>query len=349
MLLSGGSKPVSVVIGSAGRRLYLIRWFREAFQTLGVDGRVIVTESDISSAAFTAGDHGVLMPRYSDAAYEKAMLRMVEDLQPAMFLSVNDYELALLGGGLGSKLRDRGVVVPGICDQLLTKVTDKFLMARLLQDAGLPTPETVLASDAAGIRRTVDQWPRVVVKHRYGSGSSGLSIVDPTSLSGAIAQAAASAPGDDHLTPLERVVVQPYIEADEYGLDVVGSFEPPHQRTYRGLARRKIRMRAGETDKAVSVDPSDFAALAEKLGRTLEPMGLIDVDVLSSPDSKSYIIDINPRFGGGYPFVHLAGANVPLFYIASLFDGQLSDEWATYKSGIVSAKFEEARVSGSSA
>ena len=33
----------TMIIGSAGRRLYLIDWFREAFADLGLEGRVVVT------------------------------------------------------------------------------------------------------------------------------------------------------------------------------------------------------------------------------------------------------------------------------------------------------------------
>jgi carbamoyl-phosphate synthase large subunit len=341
------TQPVSVVIGSAGRRLYLIRWFQEAFELLGVEGNVIVTEGDPSSAAFSAGDQGVLMPSYSDPAYETTMLEMVEDLRPSMFFSVNDYELAKLGNGLDKRLRARGLIVPGIAGELIDRVTDKFLMADFLQNAGIPTPRTVLASDSAGVRELTEGHDRVVVKHRHGSGSSGLAITDSANVQDAMERAAHAVSGGSHCRELDAVVVQPFVAGEEFGVDVVGTFGDAQDRQYTALARRKMRMRAGETDKAVSVDPRDFAHVGTKLGELLEPQGLIDVDVLRGSDGSLQVIDINPRFGGGYPFVHLAGANVPLMYVASMLGRPLENSWATYESGIVSAKFEEARVSGS--
>lgn len=341
------TQPINIVIGSAGRRLYLIRWFQEAFELLGVEGRVIVTEGDPCSAAFTAGDQGILMPPYADPGYETAMLEMVDEFRPSMFLSVNDFELARLGEGLDERLRERGLLVPGIVGGLIERVTDKYLMSTLLEEAGIPTPRTVLASDSAGVREVTESHSRIVVKHRHGSGSSGLAIVDVEGVQDAIQRAAHDMASGNDRRALDGVVIQPFVAGEEFGVDVVGTFNNTHDCQYKALARRKMRMRAGETDKAVSVDPREFADIATGLGRLLQPQGLIDVDVLRGADDTLQVIDINPRFGGGYPFVHLAGANVPLMYVASVMGRSLDDTWATYEAGMVSAKFEEARVSGS--
>lgn len=314
---------------------------------LGVEGKVIVTEGDPSSAAFSAGDQGILMPSYSDPTYESTMIEMVEQFRPSMFFSVNDYELATLGNGLDKRLRERGLIVPGIAGDLINRVTDKFLMAALLQNAGIPTPRTVLASDAKGVRELTEDHERLVVKHRHGSGSSGLTMTTSANAQDAIERSAQALSAGSHWQGLDAVVVQPFLAGEEFGVDVVGAFSGPQDRQYTALARRKMRMRAGETDKAISVDAQDFALIATKLGELLEPQGLIDVDILGGADGSLQVIDVNPRFGGGYPFVHLAGANVPLMYVASMLGLPVEDTWANYESGIVSAKFEEARVSGS--
>lgn len=338
---------INIVIGSAGRRLYLIRWFREAFKNLGVEGRVIVTEADTSSASFTAGDLGILMPKYSDPAYETALLDMVDKFKPAMFLSVNDWELAALGRGLGDKLRRRGVLVPGLPDQKIARVTDKFQLATTLGNAGIATPRTVLASDQEGLESLKLANSRLVVKHRCGSGSSGLNLVESSRLEETLKNSLEGLTGTVPGNPLDEIVVQPLIEGDEFGVDIVGSFSKEPRRMFKVLVREKLRMRAGETDKAVTVAPEEFLKIGQDIGGLLDPTGLIDVDVLRDSQGQLNVIDINPRFGGGYPFVHLAGADVPKFYTSVLAGKTLDNSWASYESGVISAKFEETRVSGS--
>ena len=69
-------------------------------------------------------------------------------------------------------------------------------------------------------------------------------------------------------------------------------------------------MRAGETDKSVSVHiPELFdqiAAFVENEGFK----GIIDIDIFEV-DGKYYFSEVNPRFGGGYPHAYECGVNVP--------------------------------------
>ena len=88
-----GVEDAPIVIGSAGRRLYLIDWFRTAFETLGLNGRIIVAENDPTSAAASYGDEMRLLPPYTDPAYADELLRLIDEFEPKLFLSANDYEL----------------------------------------------------------------------------------------------------------------------------------------------------------------------------------------------------------------------------------------------------------------
>lgn len=336
----------TMVIGSAGRRLYLIDWFREAFEGLGVDGRVVVTENDPSSAAASYGDVGRRLPRYSDPAYGPALLEMVEELRPSLFISVNDYELMHLhvASDLAEQLRRAGVMVPGVDRAWQIGCADKLRMAQLLMGIGVPTPRTVTGDDREGIEALAAETDEFVVKHRLGSASSGLAVVARSAVAAAVAAAVATAPSSDGSAPTGRdVVVQARLPGREHGVDIVGDLCVPGEMR-AVLARQKMRMRAGETDKAISVDPAPFVATAERIARAAGLTGLIDVDMFLDEGGEPSVIDINPRFGGGYPFVHLAGADVPRFYLARALGLEVEDDWRDYAVGVVSAKHEGVRV-----
>ena len=67
-------------------------------------------------------------------------------------------------------------------------------------------------------------------------------------------------------------------------------------------------MRSGETDKAVTVAKDRFEGIVDKMIKSLRVRGNLDCDFLEQ-DDKIYLLEMNPRFGGGYPFTHEAGAN----------------------------------------
>ena len=87
------------------------------------------------------------------------------------------------------------------------------------------------------------------------------------------------------------------------------------------LARKKISMRAGDTDKAEIISSKKFSNLAKKISSKLKHVGNLDIDFLVNK-KKIYVIDLNPRFGGGYPFTHEYGYN----YIKALIELSLNNK-----------------------
>ena len=117
-----------------------------------------------------------------------------------------------------------------------------------------------------------------------------------------------SAPRD-----LERaVLIQERIGGQEYGLDVVNDLDGRHVTTF---ARCKLAMRAGETDRAVTVETFELDRMGAAIGERLGHAGNLDCDVFLA-DGRLYVLELNPRFGGGYPFSHAAGADLPAALIA---------------------------------
>jgi carbamoyl-phosphate synthase large subunit len=344
-MTSYSDKEQTIVLGSAGRRLYLIDWFRQAFERLNVHGRVVVAENDPTSAAFSAGDAGWQLPRYDDPEYETELLRLVDTLRPLAYISLNDYELMRMASGLAEKLRARGVVVPGVSPEWMSIVADKHAMSTRLQQLQISTPQTLLGNQRERFHELFEGANDVIIKHRFGSASSGLLTASLSELDEAIHASAETAPLFSETEPLSAVVVQRRVTGPEYGVDVVASLTNPGD--FCGvLARDKERMRAGETDKATTVNADEFAQLGRTLARDAQLRGLMDMDLMREPDGSWSVIDINPRFGGGYPFVHLAGADIPSLYLRQLLNLTADSGLIEYRSGITSAKFEGIRISG---
>ena len=102
------------------------------------------------------------------------------------------------------------------------------------------------------------------------------------------------------------VVMQEYIKAQEYGADIYFDFISGEAVTI--VTRKKIKMKNGETDKAITVYDSQVDHAMRMLAKVFELKGPVDVDLFKL-DSEIYIVDVNPRFGGGYTLAHQAGAN----------------------------------------
>jgi carbamoyl-phosphate synthase large subunit len=342
--------PLRVILGSVGRRVYLVRWFKEALLRSGVEHELIVTENSPHAAAYSLADASYRMPPYTDPHYPDAMDDLFSRLKPDLFLSLNDYELATLSGGITNRLARHGGIVLTMGANCTDWVTDKYMMARKLAEYGVKTPLTVLGS-RLGDHHFQDPETPIVVKHRFGSGSSGLTFCTRAEALDAVESAARNAPiaGRALITTQPRedlVVVQERLEGPEFGVDGVYSLKGHTTRLLGVLARRKLAMRAGETDRAETVASEPFREILDAVGNLMNARGIIDIDVIRSAEGNLSVIDINPRFGGGYPFMHIAGADVPSLFIAELLGDTSCEKFLEYQVGVVGSKYEDIRVVG---
>lgn len=340
-----------IVLGSAGRRNYLVEWFRDALRHFRVEGEVMVTEFDPQAPSIVAADRYVRMPRFVDPAYWSSMVNLAKELQPDLFFSLNDYELSALSDGLADDMRSEGARVLSLGRESHRVVADKLQTSLALAAVGIDVPLTLTGSDA--ITRSNETWrnARLIVKHRFGSGSSGVQTCFPEDLLEVVrwsARTARDANGAIARGDLSLVAVQEAVEGPEFGVD--GVFSLDDAGSLEGvLARRKHSMRAGETDRATSEAPDTFRSIVHDIGLVLKPQGLIDMDFIIDRTGRPYVIDINPRFGGGYPFNHVAGADVPRWYVASILGAPDRASLLQYEVGVTSSKYDRVVVTGSKA
>ena len=335
---------MNILLSSVGRRPYLVRWFCEALADHGLTGSVIAADLDPRSPARTFADDFVTAPRVTDPGYQQWLQDFLHDRDVTIAVSINDFELSTWARLPTTPEWDPLVRLTAASQSL---VEDKYAMSLAFREQGMSVPHTWLGGAAGRAAQEGEPGRDFVVKGRFGSASRGLRFTDAAGLSAAVADATHEVtdrqgrPAHEQrdIDPRELVIIQERIVGPEYGLDVVCDLDA----NYAGvLARRKITMRAGETDRAESVCGADFATVGHWIADAVPHAGTVDVDVMVADDGLPYVIDVNPRFGGGYPFSHLAGARVPHAYVAWAAGLPIQPEWLTPEIGVVSGKYVEA-------
>ena len=99
-------------------------------------------------------------------------------------------------------------------------------------------------------------------------------------------------------------------------------------------------MRAGETDKAVSTDDPTLIQLGLKIAQSLQIFGPLDADVMYD-GATPRLLEINPRFGGGYPCSHLCNADFPRKLIRIAQGQTLQPDIGACPAGIAMFKQDE--------
>lgn len=308
---------MNVLLSCAGRRAYMVDYFRHA---VGVGGRVLVTNSEPNAAAMVTADGAFLAPPLAaamsgDDSYVCFLLELCRQEHVTMVVPLFDLELPLLAPAI-DRFAAVGVTVAVSSPEVVAVCDDKWATAGFVcEHAGLAGPRTTfdpLEAEAWLVDGAAEVW----VKPRFGTGSIATWSTSHADEVGVLYRKVHR----DQLSSYLRqptdgepdVVLQEGLRGQEYGLTVVNDFYGTFQAV---LVNRKLAMRAGETDIAVAEHHDVLVATGRQLASALGHVGALDVDVFVDGSTVA-VLELNARFGGSYPFSHLAGADVPAAYVA---------------------------------
>lgn len=327
---------INTLLTSVGRRNYLVEYFREA---LGGRGRVYAADARESAPALQEADGVVLVPPPSDPHYLDALLEFCEGQKVGLLVPLSDFELPELAAAR-ERFAALGTTVVVSSPEVVERCSDKWAAYRFLQARGFRTPNTYLTlGDAqAALGGGRERFP-LVLKPRWGSAALGIEFVydeDELELGFELLGRRLER------TTLARspdlggaVLVQAFVAGDEYSLDIVCDLSGRYAGT---LAKRKLGLRAGDTDSAVTVSDPALSDLGRALARDLGPVGVVDCDVFLAAEGPT-VLELNPRFGNAYPFAQVAGADLPAALLAWA-RGDLPDPaWLRCEPGVTAARF----------
>lgn len=318
---------MNILITSVGRRSYLVTYFRDALRKASVQGEIHVSNSSPISPAFRLADKTVVTPIVYSDDYIPFLLEYCQVNNIDAVISLFDVDLPVLAKNR-RKFEEINVKLVVSETQVVDICNDKWKSYQFLKGIGINTPESWLELEDVlyAIKGKKASWP-LIVKPRWGIGSIGIhEVIDENELRTCykIVQREIN---DTHLkyesaVSSQRVVIQEYIEGEEYGLDVINDLEGNYRTT---IVKRKYGMQSGETDCAKIVEAPDIVEISKKIACRFRHYGNLDVDVIKK-DSKFIVIDMNARFGGGYPFSHIAGVDLPLAIVMWLQGAEVKDD-----------------------
>lgn len=300
----------NILITSAGRRVSLVKSFQNTLKTFNKDGKVytIDIKPELSSAC-QISDGYIKVPRVTDKNYIVILKKFSLDNNISIIIPTIDTELGILADYKEEfeKLNIKIIVSSKeICDIFYLKdSTEKFFL-----DNNFDTPKSI--QDLKNCK-----YP-VFAKLNNSSCSIGAQIVHNFETA------------KELLTKDKNYVFQELIDAEEYTVDV---FIDRNSNVISIVPRLRLEVRAGEVSKAKTVKNIEIIEkiklLCEKL---VGAYGCITIQLFKTVD-RIIFIEINPRFGGGYPLSYFSGANFAEYVIRDYLglNNEYSENWTDQK------------------
>ncbi|HGH1676155.1 ATP-grasp domain-containing protein [Clostridium perfringens] len=291
---------MNILITSCGRRTKLIEYFKKEFSRCG---NVIVTDCDELAPALYFADKFYITSRIDNERYIDEILEICERENVKGILSLIDPELSLLAKNR-ERFEEIGVKVIGSSYEVTELCFDKYEFFKFLNKNGFKCAKTYISLDEFKNDYELGKidFP-VFIKPRTGSASLGINKVNSM----------------EHLELLYKLfsdmIIQEFIYGQEYGVDCY--IDLVSSEVISIFIKKKIRMRSGETDKAISIKDEILFDTIEKLVKKLNLKGTVDIDVFKNND-EWIISEINPRFGGGHLLAYECNENYPKLILNNL-------------------------------
>jgi len=317
---------MNILILSAGTRNKIVQYFRKVFTG---KGNVIATDMSNLAPALYDADKYYIVPRMTAPNYLDVILDICEKEKITGVLSLIDPELSLLAENV-RKFEAVGTKVIGSSYELCEMALDKFQMYNWLTEHNYKCAKSYMDKESfyADVEAGRISYP-VFIKPARGSASIAISkVYDKETVDLLFAH-------DDGL------MIQEFLDGQEIGADVY--IDLISKEIVSIFTKKKIKMRAGETDKAVSFKDPKLFALIEKFVSEAGYVGQIDIDIFEI-NGEYYISEVNPRFGGGYPHAYESGCDHMSLIAENLAGRVTSVNIGNYDDEIYMMKYNELTV-----
>lgn len=317
---------MNILILAAGTRNKIVQYFKNSLEGVGT---VVATDaSELAPAIYDADKH-YLVPPISAPRYIDNILEICRKEQIDGVLSLIDPELGLLAEN-EERFRMIGTTVIGSSYELCEMALDKMQMYHWLTEHGYPCARSWMDKDAfyQAVEAGEVTYP-VFVKPCRGSASISISkAFDKETVDLLFAHS-------------KDLMIQEFLNGQEFGADVY--IDLISGEVVSVFIKKKILMRAGETDKAISFKDPALFALIERFVKEAGYRGQIDIDIFEI-NGTYCISEVNPRFGGGYPHAYECGCDHMKLIINNL-NGLVNEKHiGAYDEGVCMMKYNEVKI-----
>lgn len=322
---------MNVLLLSVGTRNKIIQYFKKALNANNGEriGKVIATDmSELAPAIYEADEH-YIVPKMTDDGYIEVIFDICKKEDITAVLSLIDPELSLLAQH-EKAFKDLGVLIIGSSYNLCELSLNKMRMYEWLISHGYRTAKSYTNKELFynDLKLGLISYP-VFVKPVCGSASIAISKVYDTETIELL------------FSKNENLMIQEYLAGQEIGADVY--IDMLSDEIVSIFTKKKLVMRAGETDKSVSFKDEKLFTLIKRFVKEAGYRGQIDIDIFEV-DGEYYISEVNPRFGGGYPHAYECGCDHMKLIVNNL-NGRVNENViGKYDEGVYMMKYNEVVV-----
>lgn len=317
---------MNIMVLSCGTRVLLMQYFKKQ---LSGKGRLVGTDCNPLAPALFEADAHYVVPRINHPDYISHIMDLCKKEKINGILTLIDPEISLLAKNK-ERFASIGVEVLTSSYEAVECSFNKMEMYRFCKENGIRAVASFASLEEAetALLEGSISFP-LFVKPVCGSCSKQAQRVDDIETLRFLCRQ------DPEL------MIQEYMEGDEIGADVY--VDGISGKAVRIFTKRKILMRAGETDKSVSFADEKLFTFIKQFVELRGYRYQIDVDLFEK-NGNYYISEVNPRFGGGYPHAYECGCDFTELIVENLSGRANEEKLGGYPEDVYMMKYPAIQI-----
>lgn len=314
-------RDINVLILSAGRRVELIKCFKEARDSLEIKGNVVAVDVSNTAPAIYHADKHYLISRISDDDYIADIVHVCKREDIHLIIPTIDTELyklaenkSLIETNTNAKVHVSDLEVINIC-------RDKYKTQDFFEENGFGVPSLI---DKEAIKNKNYRFPLFIKPLNGSSSINTFKVNNEKEL-------------EFFLEYVPNPIVQEFIEGEEFTIDVFTDF---NSNPITIVPRQRLATRGGEVAKGIVKKDEEIIDQVKSISNILKPIGHVTFQCMKTSQGIKFI-EINPRFGGGAPISIKAGADSPK-NLYKLLLGETLEYNNEYEDDFLALRYDEA-------
>lgn len=313
---------MNILITSAGRRVSLVRAFQKELKKIKPEAKVFASDSEpVLSAACHIADGYFKVTRLSDPNYIDGLIEHCKKWGISLIIPTIDTELLLLAKNR-PLFEENKITVIIASAGFIEKCRDKRLIHHFFESNGLKVAKEYAKDNY--------KLP-LFIKPANGSRSIDTYIIKSE-----------DGLNEYHFTN-DNLMFLEYLDHDQFDEFTCDLYYGKDNSLKCVVPRKRIEVRDGEVYKALTVNNELVSIIKKHLGHIDGAVGCLTSQFFKHKTAqKIYAIEINARFGGGYPLSYLAGANYPKWILEEYILGKdIKESFDCWESDLLMIRYDD--------
>ena len=313
---------MNILISSAGRRVSLVRAFQTELKKINPEAKVFAVDaSPMLSSACQVSDGYFKVPRLDNADYFDILLDICLKNNITLMVPTIDTELLPMAKQKEEFLK-KGIQLLVAGESFINKCRDKRLIHDFFESKGVDIAKEYTKENF--------KLP-LFIKPLDGSRSVDTFIIKIES------------DLTDYHFQNEKLMFLEYIDHDDFEEYTCDLYYNTANELKCVVPRKRIEVRDGEVNKGLTVNNNLVNYIKERLSYIEGALGCLTAQFfVHKTKDKVYGIEINPRFGGGYPLSYAAGANYPKWILEEYFQGKtIEDNFDCWEDNLLMLRYDD--------